>query len=99
MTVKSLKEARELEQKLFQKYQQPVIMSVEYWYNSQLSVARLYGKCELNGIRYVVAEDTFDLVMEEFYDVYKEWIKAERPHYDKKTGKKIESKESKDATS
>ena len=47
----------------------------EYWLNSHLSIARHYGACNINGVRYVVDPRTNELVRE---DVLKREAKERR---------------------
>lgn len=85
---KTYKEANEFSDELFEKHHQPVIMTVEYWNNSQLSVAKYSGGCTLNGVQYMIDYDTLDLVMTKFHPTYVRWFKPGRPHYDPKTGER-----------
>lgn len=86
---KSYKEAEAFSKELFNKHHQPVVMTVEYWNNSQLSVAKYSGGCTLNGVQYVIDYDTLDLVMTQFHSTYVKFYKDGRPHYDPKTGERI----------
>lgn len=86
---KSYKEAEAFSEELFNKHHQPVIMTVEYWNNSQLSVAKYSGGCTLNGVQYMIDYDTLDLVMTKFHPTYVRWFKAARPRYDKETGEQL----------
>ena len=36
----------------------PLLMAQEFWMNSQLSVARFYGGCTLNGYRYDIVDES-----------------------------------------
>lgn len=36
----------------------PMLMTQEFWLNSQLSVARFYGGCTLNGYRYDIVDES-----------------------------------------
>ena len=47
----------------------PILITREFWLNSQLSIARIYGGIKLNGKEYVV-EDT-DLILKSWLPVYK----------------------------
>ena len=78
---KTRKEAEDFMNHLHDKYDQPVVMSPDYWLNSQLSVARHFGGMTLNNVRYVVEDDTYDLVMEYFHLAYLKWVKPERLEY------------------
>ena len=86
---KSYKEAEALSEKLFNKHHQPVIMAVEDWNTSQLSIVKYSGKCKLNGVDYMIDYDTLDLVMTEFHPTYVKFYKDERPHYDSETGEVV----------
>ena len=40
----------------------PILMTEEFWRNSQLSIARFYGRCQFNGYEYlIVNKDGLDL--------------------------------------
>lgn len=86
---KSKAEAEKFSKDLFDKYHQPVVMGVDYWNNSQLSVAKYSGGCTLNGVQYMIDYDTLDLVMTQFHPTYVKWFKDERPHYDPETGERV----------
>lgn len=86
---KSKAEAEKFSQELFNKHHQPVVMGVEYWNNSQLSVAKYSGGCTLNGVQYIIDYDTLDLVMTQFHPTYVKWMKDDRPHYDPETGERV----------
>lgn len=91
---KTYEEADKFATELFEKYNQPVMMGVDFWNNSQLSVAKYSGGCTLNGVQYMIDYDTLDLVMTKFHPTYVKWFKNERPHYDPKTGERIENEKS-----
>lgn len=46
-------------------------MAEEYWRNSQLSVARFYGMCRLNGHEYIEVKESEDLVRKDFLPFYR----------------------------
>lgn len=71
----------------------PFVMGPHFWLNSQLSVAKYYGGCDYNGVKYVVVPQTADLVRFDCLDIYKKFYQKNRPHYDK-DGNKIEAKPS-----
>ncbi len=54
----------------------PDYFGYDFWVNSQLSVARFFGGCELNGTKYVVDMDTGDLVK---FSYLKEYLKKDKP--------------------
>lgn len=45
----------------------PILMSQEYWMNSQFSIARFAGKISINGERYIVYGT--DLILEDWLPV------------------------------
>ena len=91
---KTIEEAELYSEELFNKYKQPVIMGVDYWNNSQLSIVKYSGKMVLNNVHYMIDYDTLDLVMTEFHPTYVKFYKENRPHYDPKTGERIENEKS-----
>ena len=47
----------------------PILMTEEFWINSQLSLVRYYGQCKAFGHRYVIAAKN-DLVRDDFLPIY-----------------------------
>lgn len=71
----------------------PFVMAPDFWLNSQLPVAKYYGGCDYNGVKYVVVPTTGDLVRFDCVDIYHKFYEKNRPHYDA-DGNKIEAKPS-----
>lgn len=86
---KTYKEADKFATELFNKYHQPTVMAVQYWNNSQFSVAKYSGECTINGVHYMIDYDTLDLVMTKFHPTYVRWVKASRPRYNPETGEQL----------
>ena len=49
----------------------PILITSDYWMNSQLSVARFYGGIKFNGEEYVIVPPKNDLVLSKWVPVYK----------------------------
>lgn len=81
----------EHKEELFAKDHCPFVMAPDCWLNSQLSVAKYYGGCDYNGVKYVVVPQTVDLVRFDCLDIYKKFYQKNRPHYDK-DGNETEAK-------
>lgn len=79
----TFEEAEAYTKVLFAKDHCPFVMGPDFWLNSQLSVAKYYGGCTYNGVKYVVVPATADLVRFDCLDIYKKFYQRNRPHYDK----------------
>lgn len=49
----------------------PILITSDYWMNSQLSVARFYGGIKFNGEEYVIVPPKNDLILSKWVPVYK----------------------------
>lgn len=49
----------------------PILITSNYWMNSQLSVARFYGGIKFNGEEYVIVPPKNDLILSKWVPVYK----------------------------
>lgn len=47
-----------------------IMMTKEFWMNSQFSIARFYGGIGINEFQYILCGHEQDLVREDFYDLY-----------------------------
>ena len=47
-----------------------ILMTKEFWLNSQFSIARFYGGIHINGTRYIIMGSEQDLVNNEFAKYY-----------------------------
>lgn len=48
-----------------------IVMDFEYWHNSPLSIAKYYGGIVINKQRYVITDEPYDLIREDFEPFYK----------------------------
>ena len=49
----------------------PILITADYWMNSQLSIARFYGGIKFNGEEYVIVPPKNDLILSKWVPVYK----------------------------
>lgn len=49
----------------------PLVMTEEFWLNSMFSIARFYGGINIQGKKYIVDDNSNDLVLKDFYPTYK----------------------------
>ena len=65
-------------------------ISPEYWRNSHLSIARFYGRCNINGVEYILDSETDYLIRKDIWRSElkhsKEKAKAEKEKWEKKQG-------------
>jgi hypothetical protein len=50
-----------------------VIITKEYWLNSQLSIARFYGGIKIDGQSFIIVGNDKDLIREDWVKVYKKY--------------------------
>lgn len=48
-----------------------ILMEFDYWHNSPLSIAKYYGGIVINQQRYVITDEPYDLIREDFEEFYK----------------------------
>lgn len=75
----TFEEAEAYTKALFAKDHRPFVMSPDFWLNSQLSVAKYYGGCDYNGVKYVIVPSTCDMVRFDCLDIYHKFYKKTVP--------------------